>query len=74
MSGTWHRNETLYKTLSEIWHQCEIPCKTMSGTWHWHLIVCMIIPSTLSFSSGSTGSPRICQRNNEYRQASLGIK
>ncbi|KHG00784.1 hypothetical protein F383_21600 [Gossypium arboreum] len=67
MSGTWHRNEISYKTISGIWHRCEIPCKTTFGTWHWHLIVCMIFPSILSIPSGSTGSPRICQRNNKVR-------
>ncbi|KHG18316.1 hypothetical protein F383_21033 [Gossypium arboreum] len=54
----------------------------MSGTWHlhrydtsWKTIVGLlasiydpIIPS------GSTGSPRTCQRNDEYRQANSGIK
>ncbi|KHG30468.1 hypothetical protein F383_13114 [Gossypium arboreum] len=46
----------------------------MSGTWQWHFIVCMIILNILSIPSGSTGSPRICQRNDVYRQASSGIK
>ncbi|KHG23170.1 Dynamin-like protein ARC5 [Gossypium arboreum] len=38
------------------------------------ILLCMVIPSAPSIPSGSTGSPRIYQRNDEYRQAISGIK
>ncbi|KHG13329.1 Seizure 6 [Gossypium arboreum] len=38
------------------------------------MLLCMVISSILSIPSGSIGSPRICQRNDDYSQASLSIK
>ncbi|KHG18338.1 hypothetical protein F383_21035 [Gossypium arboreum] len=38
------------------------------------ILLCMVIPSVPSIPSGSIGSPKICQGNDEYRQASSRIK